>query len=948
MATLTGELISETYDSLLKVGDNQTITGVKKRITDGFGNTIPLLLSSTDLEIDGNFILSDLENATVDTDKFLVLDTTTVKYRTGSQVLSDIGGQGTITLTTTGTSGASTFISNTLNIPDYGSALTGYLPLAGGTMTGNINWGQTDRGLTWSFNTDGASIKFYNIGDGDTDSRLEFATSDNNNEYFRWGHLPSGGGPFYESMKLLPVSSGNAELIVSGKIIKSGGTSAQFLKADGSVDSTTYGTGTVTSVAAITLGTTGTDLSSTVANGTTTPVITLQVPTASATNRGALSSGDWTTFNGKQAALSGTGIVKSTAGVISYLTDPLPVANGGTGSATQNFVDLTTTQSIGGAKTLTSALAGTSATFANTTALSVAAQTTAGFYNGVAASASGSSFFTKTGSLSSSYSSGFAVDGSYSGGLSAIKLHAIGTQTAGGYASAMYFVLDNDGVERNHAIFSSDGSTTLYGALSGTSASFSSTATATAFIPSGATVPTNGMYLSAANTLNFATNTTNRLSISSTGAATFSGTTTMLDQLFLGTSGANGNLTWDGSYTYLNSGTSKGLSFGTNNTINNRLVITSAGNVEIRSAGQLIAYRSDNTRWGSFYTDGVAVHLTSSTDPIRISSADRTEFYTGGSERMRITSGGNIGMGTASPNGPLDVVGPLYGGLYTLSLIDSAAVAADIGGGIYFGGNYTGTTKTGWAGILGRKDNATDGQYGGYMAFLTRTNGSAPAERMRITSGGDVGIGTSTITYATANRKVLILNGSNNGALLGLNVNDVSDAYFYSDGASTYLSRIPSSGNLNVVVGTAGGGVYLGQSATSWASLSDERLKNINSNIDNALSKLMTLRTVNFTWKSDKKNKENLGLIAQDVEKVFPQVIDRNKLNKGLEKQEDETEYLGVKYQELIPVLVKAIQELKAEIDLLKGIAPIEPEPIEEVEPIVEPIEPEVEIQPNN
>ena len=60
--------------------------------------------------------------------------------------------------------------------------------------------------------------------------------------------------------------------------------------------------GTVTSVAALTLGTSGTDLSSTVANGTTTPVITLNVPTASATNRGALSAADWTTFNSKQPA----------------------------------------------------------------------------------------------------------------------------------------------------------------------------------------------------------------------------------------------------------------------------------------------------------------------------------------------------------------------------------------------------------------------------------------------------------------------------------------------------------------------------------------------------------------------------------------------------------------------------------------------------------------------
>jgi len=61
----------------------------------------------------------------------------------------------------------------------------------------------------------------------------------------------------------------------------------------------TWSVGTVTSVAALTLGTTGTDLSSTVATGTTTPVITLNVPTASATNRGALSSTDWSTFNSK-------------------------------------------------------------------------------------------------------------------------------------------------------------------------------------------------------------------------------------------------------------------------------------------------------------------------------------------------------------------------------------------------------------------------------------------------------------------------------------------------------------------------------------------------------------------------------------------------------------------------------------------------------------------------
>ena len=81
----------------------------------------------------------------------------------------------------------------------------------------------------------------------------------------------------------------------------------------------TSNTGTVTSVAALNLGTTGTDLSSTVATGTTTPVITLNVPTASATNRGALSAADWATFNSK-----GSGTVTSVTG-----TSPV-ASSGGT------------------------------------------------------------------------------------------------------------------------------------------------------------------------------------------------------------------------------------------------------------------------------------------------------------------------------------------------------------------------------------------------------------------------------------------------------------------------------------------------------------------------------------------------------------------------------------------------------------------------------------------
>jgi hypothetical protein len=81
--------------------------------------------------------------------------------------------------------------------------------------------------------------------------------------------------------------------------------------------------GTVTSVSALTLGTTGTDLSSTVANSTTTPVITLNVPTASATNRGALSSTDWTTFNSKQDTITLT--TSGSSGSSTFISNTLNV-----------------------------------------------------------------------------------------------------------------------------------------------------------------------------------------------------------------------------------------------------------------------------------------------------------------------------------------------------------------------------------------------------------------------------------------------------------------------------------------------------------------------------------------------------------------------------------------------------------------------------------------------
>jgi len=100
------------------------------------------------------------------------------------------------------------------------------------------------------------------------------------------------------------------------------------MTADGKAQWVTPTIGTVTSVSALTLGTTGADVSSTVATGTTTPVITLNIPTASAANRGALSAADWTTFNAKQASISLTTTGTSGAATLVGATLNIPQYSG--------------------------------------------------------------------------------------------------------------------------------------------------------------------------------------------------------------------------------------------------------------------------------------------------------------------------------------------------------------------------------------------------------------------------------------------------------------------------------------------------------------------------------------------------------------------------------------------------------------------------------------------
>jgi hypothetical protein len=323
--------------------------------------------------------------------------------------------------------------------------------------------------------------------------------------------------------------------------------------------------------------------------------------------------------------------------------------------------------------------------------------------------------------------------------------------------------------------------------------------------------------------------------------------------------------------------------------------------------GLTYQFRTNDNASGNLYGDAVRVVKNAG------ASSTYTVFTTnstigGGTERMRIDSSGNVGIGI-TPSYALDVANSsspsirvrngALGGTATL-LLETA-------------NNFSGTCQT-YIQCIGSTGNGTS-----QLAFATsRANGDTTAtEAMRIASGGALVINGTTAVLTSTNRGNITLSGTAS-SLLGFSNGSSYTGYIYNDYGANLFQWVSAGNTIQVVCSS--NGVQLTSGATSWSSISDERLKNITGNIENAVNSLMTLRTIKHTWKSDDTNKENLGLVAQDVQKVFPQVIDINKLPSKLDdEQKDETEYLAVRYTELVPVLVKAIQELKTQNDALQS-----------------------------
>ena len=101
-----------------------------------------------------------------------------------------------------------------------------------------------------------------------------------------------------------------------------------------------------------------------------------------------------------------------------------------------------------------------------------------------------------------------------------------------------------------------------------------------------------------------------------------------------------------------------------------------------------------------------------------------------------IITSSSVGIGTDNPLTKTHIDGT--NGDNSTLFITASDLDADYGGTISLGGNYDGTNKTAFSQIKGLKDNNTSGEYGGYLSFLTRTNGQSSQERLRLDSSGHV------------------------------------------------------------------------------------------------------------------------------------------------------------------------------------------------------------------
>ncbi len=246
-------------------------------------------------------------------------------------------------------------------------------------------------------------------------------------------------------------------------------------------------------------------------------------------------------------------------------------------------------------------------------------------------------------------------------------------------------------------------------------------------------------------------------------------------------------------------------------------------------------------------------------------------FQVGGSERMRITSGGNVGIGTTAPTSKLH----LYDNATVYLDLESATASSLVR---LKGGNYSGFSSL--------SSGVNQWFVSGGGASQTLVLGTADTERMRITSGGVVCIGTNSA---------------------------FDSGIVCSDGGTSYVPYTAKIGttssstqmffrNPNGIVGS----ISTSGSLTSFNVTSDYRLKQDFKSF-NGLDLVSKIKVYDYAWKAD--NSRMNGVIAHELQEVVPYAVTGEK---------DAKEMQQVDYSKLVPILVQAIKELKTEIETLK------------------------------
>jgi len=361
------------------------------------------------------------------------------------------------------------------------------------------------------------------------------------------------------------------------------------------------------------------------------------------------------------------------------------------------------------------------------------------------------------------------------------------------------------------------------------------------------------------------------------------------------------------------------------------------------TAGAVLDLNIAGTRTATLFTTSSETRLASVTNiPLT--------FYTNNTERARIDSSGNFGVGTSSPLcratvASSNVAYSARGGIYVYTT-DSMAV--DLGGQITFGGSYTGTSQTIFGSVAARKENSTDSNTSAYLQFCTNNQSTGNAERARIDSSGNFGLGVIPAAKLDVNGTIYSRTGgiytdsltAYSGSSISINAGS-SNFNVVVNGSER--ARIDSSGNLLVGTtsttiptgtnsllwiassgalygghanGTSSGAYYnafayngsvigsitqSGTTAVLFNVTSDQRLKENIVDAPEFGSVIDSLQVRSYDWKTDHTH-QRAGFIAQELVTVAPEAV---------HQPADPEEMMAVDYSKLVPMLVKEIQSLR-------------------------------------